>query len=87
MWESLQTSLVTRTKDKIVSVRTAAVHALERLQGEEDDDLVVEELLRALKTDISKYVRTVHVAVLTSTGKSAKLSFRPFFLLPLQLKE
>lgn len=55
LWEALQGALVSRLKDKIVSVRTAAVFGLERLQSEEED-YVVTELLRLASTDPNKYV-------------------------------
>jgi hypothetical protein len=56
IWRTLQAALVARTIDKIVSVRVAAVNALERLQtAEEEDDFVVQAMCRVLKSDPSKY--------------------------------
>lgn len=57
---------MSRTKDKIVSVRTAAVSGLERLQGQEEDDYVVPALLFLLKSDPNKYVLAFFLLLIAS---------------------
>lgn len=58
LWESTISTLVSRLHDKIPAVRMWAIRALGRLQNPDDEnDVVVSEILRLMKTDDSSQVR------------------------------
>lgn len=70
-----------RTFDKIVSVRVAAVNALERLQtADEEDEFVVQGLCRVLKSDPSKY--DLSGFIFSPVGKYEGLYWGRSFCLP-----